>query len=194
MPDPGDPANGKLTEDRTQRDAPVRSMMLAPTHVERPFVEPHDDAFLDNARLAPGPDNAAFQAERTTWLNMTRKDRSRLVEDVQGMPSFASVVAFQGTVVSPPRYFASNDSEATGGTGFASDLLLQFSYDGGQLSRLQWYGSKCSGCNAEQCLGGNTCAQPLDDDSREPVIMAGCVGTDRHSAPFTSGDAALDIR
>lgn len=107
-----------------------------------------------------------------------------------------SVVAFQGAVVSPPRYFFSKDAEVTGGTGFASNLLLQFNYKSGELSALQWYGSNCNGCDADRCLGGNTCAVSgeNDGDIEEPVIMAGCVGTDRHSAPFTSGDPSLDIR
>jgi len=137
-----------------------------------------------------------MKAERTTWLNMTREDRISLLQGIEGMPKVASVVAFQGAVVSPPRYFASDDAAATGGTGYASNLLLQFNYKGGELSWLQWHGSTCSGCAADRCLGGNTCAVSgqNDGDTEEPVMMAGCVGTDRHSAPFISGDPSLDIR
>lgn len=127
---------------------------------------------------------------------MTREDRSRTLPENGELPKVASVVAFQGAVVSPPMYFASEDPDTTGGTGFASNLLLQFNYKAGELLALQWYSSKCSGCDANRCLGGDTCAVPgeNDEDTEESVIMAGCVGTDRYSAPFISGDPGLDIR
>lgn len=134
------------------------------------------------------------QASATTWLNISDADRLDLLQSAPGSSQVVSVVAFQGNIVSPPRYYASLDAGITGGTGFASNLLLQFQVDGGGLTRLQWYHNECDGCDSNRCLDGTVCAQVDSEGSSAPVIMAGCIGTDKYSAPFTSGDPALDLR